>query len=1085
MKAHSPTLDHGTILGFCCKAVAIALALMLGPAFVAEGKPAAQAAFAPPANMDFEQPDPADAALPLGWRLSGGEGRWVEGELLEVTGRGEDSNYWRGNCRLVPGALYQFDMRARCTAGIGTVVAGPDFATRDYRLSEDWQWYSQVFRTPEHVRQTFLRIGQWHAKGTFQFDAVRLRPVVPVHRWIEGFVLGEGESLEPGHYTFTGTFGGPGSNYHRPLHYAAARFNSDRFVFYTGDEVTWAFALDRSRLGTFQQEESPVRFRSGRFNFNVNYYVRGACAAEVSYDRAQTWRPLARQAALGTAEVELPAEGLPAETVFVRLRAEGDTVLQVNRVEFHAAVEGDLPEEALGQTRFAVVTRPSRHLVIDRMLLLPRGMDDNVDDGTTRAGRMPHHGPVLWLTAHQRGSGDIGTWLTATVTDADGGHTELARAFAQLDAGRPAGFRVPLNAPKAGRNTIRLRLAGHGLDPLELELAYDVPDYYRADYGERLVACEAAAHTERQGGAAGRDSTAGRGSVALWWCDATHKIPRHRALPEAQGAAVRIEAARNDFEAAQLVVRPEEELKGLRVEAQPLRGPNGAVIGREQVRILRVYYHFVHTPTDRTGVRDWWPDALPPLDAPLDVPAAVNQPLWVLVHVPGDAPAGDYQGELRLEAEGFSATVPLKLHVWDFSLPVRNHLETAFGLSAGNIYRYHQLESEEQKRRVMDMYLECLSEHRIGPYHPAPLDPIRVRFVPDADPPRAELDFTAFDRAMQRAVEKFHFTNFMLQLQGMGGGSFHGRSEPRIGAFTEDTPEYQAMFSSYVGQLEEHLRAKGWLQMAYVYWFDEPAPKDYEFVRRGMERLKKHAPGIPTMLTEQPEPELAGPVDIWCPVSYNYDHQQANARRARGERFWWYVCCGPKAPYCTLFIDHPATELRVWLWQTWQRDISGILVWSTNYWTSRAAFPDPAHPQNPYEDPMGYVSGYSTPPGTKRYWGNGDGRFVYPPLSAALPGLSGPEPVVEPPVASIRLEMLREGIEDYEMLYLLRELLEKHGEKLTAQQRMSFEALLEVPPEITREMTVFTTDPAPICQRRRRVAEAIERLVVLGLVSKR
>ena len=37
------------------------------------------------------------------------------------------------------------------------------------------------------------------------------------------------------------------------------------------------------------------------------------------------------------------------------------------------------------------------------------------------------------------------------------------------------------------------------------------------------------------------------------------------------------------------------------------------------------------------------------------------------------------------------------------------------------------------------------------------------------------------------------------------------------------------MFSSYVKQLQDHLRDKGWLDMAFVYWFDEPDPKDYRF----------------------------------------------------------------------------------------------------------------------------------------------------------------------------------------------------------------------------------------------------------------
>jgi hypothetical protein len=50
---------------------------------------------------------------------------------------------------------------------------------------------------------------------------------------------------------------------------------------------------------------------------------------------------------------------------------------------------------------------------------------------------------------------------------------------------------------------------------------------------------------------------------------------------------------------------------------------------------------------------------------------------------------------------------------------------------------------------------------------------------------------------------------------------------------------------------------------------------------------------------------------------------------------------------------------------------------------------------------------------------------LYPPLSAALPGISGSDPVVGPPVSSIRWEMLREGIEDDEYLRLLCDLIRK------------------------------------------------------------
>jgi len=577
----------------------------------------------------------------------------------------------------------------------------------------------------------------------------------------------------------------------------------------------------------------------------------------------------------------------------------------------------------------------------------------------------------------------------------------------------------------------------------------------RSDYGSRL---------ELQGAE----------PLGLWWCEAPWKVGRTRPRPASGAKVVELAAAGNDWEAVQVVLRPEKPVRLLEARSSELRGPNGAVIGPENVRINWVYYHFVEHPTDKTGTRDWWPDALPPLEEPLELDAETNQPLWVIYYVPANTKAGSYRGHIILRTDLGETHVPVQLRVWGFNLPERNHLETAFGFNPRSVFQYHQLKTEEQRRLVLDHYWQSFAEHRISPYSPAPLDPIRVRFIPDSDPPRAELDFRAFDREMDRVLGKFRFTNFILQLQGMGGGSFHERYEPELLGYKENTPQYQAMFSSYVKQLEEHLGQKGWLSMAYVYWFDEPEPKDYEFVTKGMERLKRYAPGLRRMLTEEPNDKLQAPVDIWCPITPHYNHEMAEKRRAVGEKFWWYVCTGPKAPYCTLFIDHPATELRVWLWQTWQRKIDGILIWQTNYWTSEAAYPD--QPQNPYQDPMSYVSGYSTPRGVKRHWGNGDGRFIYPPLRAAVPGKSGGEPVLDPPVSSIRWEMLREGVEDYEMLYLLRELL-TGTKNLAESDRAAFEDLLEVPPEITTSMTEFTKEPGPILARRAQIAAAIEQLM--------
>jgi hypothetical protein len=568
--------------------------------------------------------------------------------------------------------------------------------------------------------------------------------------------------------------------------------------------------------------------------------------------------------------------------------------------------------------------------------------------------------------------------------------------------------------------------------------------YPRADFGQRIEGIS--------------------GDVQVWWCEATWKVAQQRPAPQNAASAATLSAARNDFEAVQVVLRPPKGLRQLTAAASAFEGADGAVIPARNVQVLRVYYHFVQRPTDRTGTRDWWPDALPPLDKPLDLAAEKNQPLWVLVHVPQDAKAGDYKGTLTLKADDWSAAVPLQLHVWNFALPKQNHLESGFGL--GLEEKYHHLKTDADKRRMWDMYFQAFADHRISPYDPTPMDPIRMKFLFHANPPRAEIDFTAFDRAMRRGIDQFHFTNLRLGVDGVGGSLRDAQGN----VFHAGSPEFEAVFASEVKQLQDHFREQGWLKAPYVYWTDEPKPQDYPHVQAGMDRIKKYAPDLPTLITlNQPDELLTlnRSIDIWCPNTPRFNPASAEKHRAKGERYWWYLCTGPKAPFVTLFIDHPATEMRVWAWQTWQRDIAGLLVWATTYWNTHGN-----RPQNPYEDPMSYSHERGYP-----YYGNGDGRLLYPPLAAARPDSADHGPIMEPPVSCIRLEMLREGIEDYEFLWLLRDLIGKKRESLTAEQVKAYEALLQVPDEITASMTKFTIDPQPIYARRAAIAEAIERLM--------
>ncbi len=510
-----------------------------------------------------------------------------------------------------------------------------------------------------------------------------------------------------------------------------------------------------------------------------------------------------------------------------------------------------------------------------------------------------------------------------------------------------------------------------------------------------------------------------------------------------------------------LFVRYRAETK---VSAEGRRMPASAI------ELLRVEYVEVTRPTDEVGCRGWWPDPLPPLHEPLDLAAGQNQPIWIRVRVPESALPGPHLGYLHIEADGLSEFVPLVVRVFGFSIPQETHLASAFGLDPWVIRRFHRLENDEQLRVVLERYYENFAAHRISPYDPMALDPPRVEVGENT----VTIDWSDFDRAAERYLDELGFIGFRLRLLGMGSGTFHSRTPGAIGSHEIGTEGYERLFGEYVGQVEAHLREKGWLEKAYLYWFDEPEPKDYDFVREGMEAVHRHAPGIRRMLTEQPESELFGAVDLWCPVLHHYDPRSCSDRQREGEEVWWYVCTGPKGDYTTLFLDHPAVNMRLWPWLSWKYGVEGLLVWTTTHWTSQCAFPPPAR-QDPYVDPMAYVHGYSRPAGYIGYWGNGDGRFVYPPEACRSPEGG---PVLDGPVDSIRWELLREGIEDYEYFFRLRHLVreaQEAGRQDDADVKRAAE-LLVIPSGICESRTEFTRDPRPLYEYRRKLAKAIGKL---------
>ena len=158
-------------------------------------------------------------------------------------------------------------------------------------------------------------------------------------------------------------------------------------------------------------------------------------------------------------------------------------------------------------------------------------------------------------------------------------------------------------------------------------------------------------------------------------------------------------------------------------------------------------------------------------------------------------------------------------------------------------------------------------------------------------------------------------------------------------------------------------------------------------------------------------------------------------------------------------MDHPAICHRIRFWAAEKYGVQGSLYWSTTYWASRGK------PRNPWDDPASY-----SPSGT--FWGNGDGFLLYPPRRGEPPK----EPVLEPPVDSIRWELIREGLEDREYFFILRELLKKAEGKMREEALAEAKEALKLPDKLVRSPTDFSMEPEELFEARDRVARAIEKL---------
>jgi hypothetical protein len=416
----------------------------------------------------------------------------------------------------------------------------------------------------------------------------------------------------------------------------------------------------------------------------------------------------------------------------------------------------------------------------------------------------------------------------------------------------------------------------------------------------------------------------------------------------------------------------------------------------------------------------WVPDALIPFSAPpgmggspFDIPANMNQAVWVDVTIPRDAPTGMMVGEIQvIEGGNVLYQIPLELQIYNFTLPDETHFPNMFAISPMDISLRHGVEFDSTEfYEILARYHQMAHRHR--------------------------MDLVEAVRNISQ-VRRFHNRYLTGALYTEKNG-YAGPGEG-VGNATFSIGLYGNLPTEYGGSVENWTQESWWEGSdTWAAWFAENAAQvsinkfltpDEPDSAADLRAIKAQADwshsnegiggSIPTFVTHWIDPEYQGLVDIWS-ISANHalrgtipstDPDDVQAERALGNQIGIYN--GYRPATGSVLIDTDAVDFRVIPWIGWKYDLDNYFYWMTNYWID---WSDGGRRWNIFANPQ-----------NTQYQRNGSGTFFYPGQDKVYieedRGLPGP-------VASIRMKNWRRGMQDYEYLWLANEMgLEDEVERI-------------------------------------------------------
>ena len=541
-------------------------------------------------------------------------------------------------------------------------------------------------------------------------------------------------------------------------------------------------------------------------------------------------------------------------------------------------------------------------------------------------------------------------------------------------------------------------------------------------------------------------------NLEIWASDSLTKVMRSAAPPHEGAARLELSGARGEIVSGQAVLRPGRDVVGAGARMTELRHcDSAAVIPASAVKLQWVRY------IDVTRNSSDVPENELLFKAPASVPdpywehpnipvkSGHAQPVWIEIHVPRDALAGDYEGKLSVTADGQTVELPVSLRVWGFEMSAERHL------SVINWWRFPGDRAHHQP----DGDLPVINWWRL----------------PGDESPGHDEDWSQLRKACEFLVEHRQTdVNVEIEMIKEGGdvekdGSWDtGRLERfcetafaagirqihlhtvgrRTGSILDPMTRIEAKAGAFrrLAAWEQVIQRRGWQRRFAVGIVDEPFVYYEDSYADIVDLVHKTAPSVRCI--EAVETEYLGKLDIYVPKLSHLAmwYPQFDQARKEGAELWFYICNHPFGRYPNRWLDQSLLKSRVLFWINYLYDLNGYLHWGFNQYAA-----------DPY-----------TQEGISKDLPLGERAIAYP-------GSNGW-------IGSLRFSAQRDGIQDYEYLRRLEDSLRQVKTRvgtdafwLDPRQRS-----LELCRRVIWSFHDYTRSADVLMQARQAIAEEIEGL---------